>query len=121
MEALLRLFIVDSACGSGHLLCGGAAARGPRGSSSGEWDAVSGGVPPRVAAGGGALHLRGGPEPDGGRAVQGRAVDGEVVEPGLPLTFLKSHILHGNALLGTTPELMEKGIPGCGVGAYRGG
>ncbi|MBK9968585.1 MAG: hypothetical protein IPP07_28455 [Holophagales bacterium] len=35
----------------------------------------------------------------------------EAVEPGLPLTFLDSHIQHGNALLGTTPELMEKGIP----------
>src|SRR3989454_106135 len=35
----------------------------------------------------------------------------EAVEPGLPLTFLDSHIQHGNALLGTTPELMAKGIP----------
>jgi hypothetical protein len=35
----------------------------------------------------------------------------EAVEPGLPLTFLNSHIQHGNALLGTTPELMAKGIP----------
>jgi len=35
----------------------------------------------------------------------------EAVEPGLPLTFLDSHIRHGNALLGTTPEVMEKGIP----------
>ena len=29
----------------------------------------------------------------------------------MPLTFLNSHIQHGNALLGTTPELMTKGIP----------
>ncbi len=35
----------------------------------------------------------------------------EAVEPGLPLTFLDSHIQHGNALLGTTPELMANGIP----------
>src|SRR5690606_8063471 len=35
----------------------------------------------------------------------------EAVEPGLPLTFLNSHIQHGNALLGTTPELMANGIP----------
>ena len=35
----------------------------------------------------------------------------EAVEPGLPLTFLDSHIQHGNALLGTTPELMADGIP----------
>ncbi len=35
----------------------------------------------------------------------------EAVEPGLPLTFLDSHIQLGNALLGTTPTLMESGIP----------
>jgi hypothetical protein len=35
----------------------------------------------------------------------------EALEPGLPLTFLDSHIQHGNALLGTTPELMKAGIP----------
>jgi hypothetical protein len=35
----------------------------------------------------------------------------EAVEPGLPLTFLDSHVLHGNALLGTTPELMAKEVP----------
>ena len=35
----------------------------------------------------------------------------EAVEPGLPLTFLNSHIQHGNALLGATPELLAKGIP----------
>jgi hypothetical protein len=35
----------------------------------------------------------------------------EAVEPGLPLTFLNSHIQYGNALLGTTPVLMAKGIP----------
>ena len=35
----------------------------------------------------------------------------EALEPGLPLTFLKSHIQHGNALLGTTPEAMANGIP----------
>jgi hypothetical protein len=35
----------------------------------------------------------------------------EAVDPGLPLTFLDSHIQHGNALLGATPALMEKGIP----------
>ena len=35
----------------------------------------------------------------------------EAVEPGLPLTFLDSHIQHGNALIGTTPELMSGGVP----------
>lgn len=35
----------------------------------------------------------------------------EVAEPGLSWIFLGSHIQHGNALLGATPELMAGGIP----------
>jgi hypothetical protein len=35
----------------------------------------------------------------------------ESVTPGLPLTFLESHIRHGNSLLGTTAELMGDGVP----------
>ena len=36
----------------------------------------------------------------------------EAIEPGRPLSFLDSHIKCGNALLGTTPELMARGILG---------
>jgi hypothetical protein len=35
----------------------------------------------------------------------------ESVAPGLPLTFLESHIRHGNSLLGTTAKLMGDRIP----------
>jgi len=35
----------------------------------------------------------------------------ESMEPGRPLTFLDAHIKCGNSLLGTTPKLMEAGIP----------
>ncbi|MEK9139153.1 MAG: SAM-dependent DNA methyltransferase, partial [Bacteroidota bacterium] len=35
----------------------------------------------------------------------------EAIEPGKPLSFLDGHIQCGNSLLGTTPALMEKGIP----------
>jgi type I restriction-modification system DNA methylase subunit len=35
----------------------------------------------------------------------------ESLEPGRPLAFLEHHIQSGNSLFGTTPELMEKGIP----------
>jgi len=35
----------------------------------------------------------------------------EALEPGRPLSFLDSHIRCGNALLGTTPELLEAGVP----------
>jgi len=111
VEALLSLSIVDPACGSGHFLL--AAAR-------------------RLAAHVARLQTNG--TPSAGeyrralRQVVGRCVYGvdlnpmavdlckvalwmEAVEPGLPLTFLDAHIQHGNALLGTTPELMAKGIP----------
>jgi hypothetical protein len=111
VEALLELSIVDPACGSGHFLL--AAAR-------------------RLAGHVARLQANGTPSAaDYRRALRqvvGHCVYGvdlnpmavelckvslwmEAVEPGLPLTFLDSHIQHGNALLGTTPELMEKGIP----------
>ena len=35
----------------------------------------------------------------------------EGIEPGRPLRFVDNHIQCGNALLGTTPELMDRGIP----------
>lgn len=111
VEALLGFSIVDPACGSGHFLL--AAAR-------------------RLAAHVARLQSNGTPSAaeyrHALRQVVGRCIFGvdlnpmavelckvglwmEAVEPGLPLTFLDSHIQHGNALLGTTPELMAKGIP----------
>ena len=111
VDALLELSIVDPACGSGHFLL--AAAR-------------------RLAAQVARLQAEGTPSAAEYRAalrqVVGRCIFGvdlnpmavelckvslwmEAVDPGLPLTFLDSHIQHGNALLGTTPELMAKGIP----------
>ncbi len=35
----------------------------------------------------------------------------EALEPGKPLSFLDHHIVVGNSLLGTTPELIAQGIP----------
>lgn len=111
VEALLGLSIVDPACGSGHFLL--AAAR-------------------RLAAHVARLQANGTPSAaeyrHALRQVVGRCIFGvdlnpmalelckvglwmEAVEPGLPLTFLDAHIQQGNALLGTTPELMAKGIP----------
>jgi hypothetical protein len=111
IEALLGLSIIDPACGSGHFLL--AAAR-------------------RLAVH--VARLQAGGTPSAAeyrhalRQVVGNCIFGvdmnpmavelckvglwlEAVEPGLPLTFLNSHIQHGNALLGTTPELIAKGIP----------
>lgn len=110
-EALLNLSIVDPACGPGHFLL--AAAR-------------------RLAAH--VARLQGNGTPSAAehrravRQVVGRCIYGvdlnslavelckvalwmEAVEPGLPLTFLDAHIQRGNALLGTSPELMREGIP----------
>ena len=111
VEALLALAIVDPACGSGHFLL--AAAR-------------------RLAARVARLRAEGTPTPEDYRhalrQVVGRCIYGvdlnplavelckvalwmEAVDPGLPLTFLDSHIRHGNALLGTTRALMSDGVP----------
>jgi hypothetical protein len=111
VEALLGLSIVDPACGSGHFLLAGArrlAAHVARIQANGT---------PSAAEYRRAL-----------RQVVGRCIFGvdlnpmavelckvslwmEAVEPGLPLTFLDAHIQQGNALLGTTPDLLLKGIP----------
>jgi hypothetical protein len=111
VEALLNLSIVDPASGSGHFLL--AAAR-------------------RLAAH--VARLQAGGTPSAAeyrhalRQVIGRCIYGvdlnpmavelckvslwmEAVEPGLPLTFLDSHIQQGNALIGATPELMAMGVP----------
>jgi hypothetical protein len=111
VQALLDLSIVDPACGSGHFLL--AAAR-------------------RLAAHVARLQANGTPSArdyrHALRQVVGRCIYGvdknamavelckvslwmEAVEPGLPLTFLNSHIQQGNALLGATPALMETGVP----------
>jgi hypothetical protein len=120
IEALLELSIVDPACGSGHFLL--AAAR-------------------RLATH--VARLQAGGTPSAAeyrhalRQVVGRCIYGvdlnpmavelckvslwmEAVEPGLPLTFLNAHIQHGNALLGTTPELMKDGIPDAAWEAIEG-
>lgn len=110
-DALLELSIVDPACGSGHFLL--AAAR-------------------RLASHVARLRANGTSSAadyrHALREVVGRCIFGvdlnpmavelckvglwmEAVEPGLPLTFLDSHVQHGNALLGTTPELMANGVP----------
>jgi hypothetical protein len=44
----------------------------------------------------------------------------EALEPGKPLSFLDAHIQCGNSLLGTTPDLMAKGIPEEAFGAIEG-
>ena len=111
-EAILALKVCDPACGSGHFLV-----------------AASRRIAKRLAS------TRVGENEPSPRDIQralrdvvGRCVFGvdvnpmavelckvslwlEAIEPGRPLSFLDSHIQSGNALLGTTPELMARGIP----------
>ncbi|MCC7542081.1 MAG: N-6 DNA methylase [Deltaproteobacteria bacterium] len=111
-DAVLALTVCDPACGSGHFLL----AAGRR-------------LARRLA------RVRSGdeePSPEAQRHalrdVVGRCLYGvdlnemaaelckvslwlEAIEPGRPLSFLDGHIQVGNSLLGTTPELMAKGIP----------
>lgn len=110
--ALLRLTVCDPACGSGHFLVG-AARR----------------IAKRVAA------IRSGdPEPTPAavraamRDVVSHCVYGvdvnplsvelakvslwlEAMEPGRPLAFLDAQIKVGNALVGATPSLLDRGLP----------
>ena len=111
VEALLELAIVDPACGSGHFLL--AAARR---------------LADRVAR----IRAGGTPVPDGYqsalRDVVRRCLYGvdrnplavelckvslwmESIDPGLPLTFLESHIRCGNSLIGATRALMGDQVP----------
>jgi Eco57I restriction-modification methylase len=111
-DDLLKITVCDPACGSGHFLI--AAAR-------------------RIAKRYTAMHY-GDDEPTPGhvqqamRKVVARCIHGvdinplaaelakvslwlESLEPGRPLEFLDAHIKVGNALLGTTPKLLEAGLP----------
>ena len=111
VDALLELAIVDPACGSGHFLL--AAARR---------------LADRVAR----IRAGGTPTPDDYqhalRDVVRRCIYGvdmnplaveickvglwmESIDPGLPLTFLESHIRCGNSLIGTNRALMGDEVP----------
>ncbi|HEX2854106.1 MAG TPA: N-6 DNA methylase, partial [Opitutaceae bacterium] len=112
VEALLALTVCDPSCGSGHFLL--AAARRLAAKIS-ELRAPDGALRPddyRHAL----------------REVASRCLFGvdlnpmavelcrvalwlETVDPGKPLGFLNHHIRPGNSLLGTTPELIAKGLP----------
>ena len=111
VDALLELAIVDPACGSGHFLL--AAAR-------------------RLAGHVARIRVEGTPSPDDYqralRDVVRRCIHGvdmnplaveickvslwmESIDPGLPLTFLESHIRCGNSLIGTNRTLMSDQVP----------
>jgi len=109
--ALLRLKVVDPACGSGHFLIAAAHRLSKHLASVRTGDGEPAPEAIRKAL----------------RDVIGHCIYGvdinpmavelckvslwmEALEPGKPLTFLEHRIQCGNALIGTTPALMKKGI-----------
>ena len=120
VDAILELAVVDPACGSGHFLL--AAARR---------------LADRVAR----IRAGGTPTPDDYqhalRDVVRRCIYGvdmnplaveickvglwmESIDPGLPLTFLESHIRCGNSLIGTNRALMGDQVPGAAWAVLEG-
>ena len=110
--ALLAITVLDPACGSGHFLIAAAHRIAKRLASVRSGDGEP--APPLVQE---AL-----------REVVGRCIHGidvnemavelckvslwmEAMVPGKPLAFLAHRIVCGNALLGTTPELLAAGVP----------
>jgi hypothetical protein len=111
-EAILSLKVCDPAAGSGHFLIGAAhrIARRLAAARTGELE-----PPPD--------ELRHALRDVIGRCLYAVDVNDmavelckvalwmEAVEPGKPLSFLDSHIKHGNSLLGVTPRLLAAGLP----------
>ena len=120
-EAILSLKVLDPACGSGHFLTAAAHRIAARLAT-----VETGELSPAPSDIRHAL-----------RQVVGRCVYGidlnpmavelakvnlwlDAVEPGLPLTFLDHHIIHGNGLIGANPRLIAQGIPGEAFTAIEG-
>ncbi len=111
-QALLDLRVLDPACGSGHFLISAAHRIAGRLAS-----VRVGGIEPTPA------DLRTAVRDVIGRCVYGIDINPMAVElckvslwleandNGRPLGFLDHHIVCGNSLLGTTPELLDDGIP----------
>ena len=74
-EAMLSVTVIDPACGSGHFLLGAARRMATRVALARTDGARRRGLPPRAARCGARLHPWRRPQPDGGRADQGGAVD----------------------------------------------
>lgn len=120
-NALLDLSVCDPACGSGHFLVAAAHRIAERlatvrtGDSQPSLEAVQAAMRDVVS-----------------RCIYGVDVNPMAVElaklslwveaqvPGKPLTFLDHHIKQGNAVLGTTPALVARGIPNDAFKAIEG-
>jgi hypothetical protein len=110
--AILKLKVVDPACGSGHFLIAAAhrIAKRPAAVRTGEEE------PPPEAQRKAILEVI-------GHCIYGVDVNPmavelcevslwmEALEPGKPLSFLEHRVQAGNSLLGSTPALLAQGVP----------
>lgn len=111
-EALLSITVCDPACGSGHFLIAAANRLAKRLGAIRTGDAEP--APPETRRAvrdviASCVH---------GADMNPMAVElckvslwMEALDPGRPLSFLDDRIVHGNSLLGTTPELLAGGVP----------
>jgi hypothetical protein len=111
-EALLNLKVCDPACGSGHFLIGAAHRIAKHLASVRSGDAEPSPEATHHAVRDVITHCIYGVD------INPMSVElckvslwMEAMEPGKPLGFLDHHIKCGNSLLGTTPALLNKGIP----------
>jgi hypothetical protein len=111
-EALLDLKVCDPACGSGHFLVAAAHRIAKRLASARTGDDEPSPEATRTALRDVVGHCLFGVDSNP-MAVELCKVSlwMEALEPGKPLSFLDAHIKCGNSLLGTTLELLDKGIP----------
>ncbi|WP_440081593.1 Eco57I restriction-modification methylase domain-containing protein [Streptosporangium sp. LJ11] len=120
-DDLLKITVCDPACGSGHFLVAAARRIAKRYAAL-----LTGEDEPVLSAIRAAMHK-----------VVAKCIYGvdiqplaaelakislwiESLEPGKPLAFLDAHIKVGNALLGTTPALLAKGVPDAAFKAIEG-
>jgi hypothetical protein len=111
-QAILELSVIDPACGSGHFLIAAAHRIAKKLASVRTGDEEPSPDATRTALRDVISHCIYGIDMNP-MAVELCKVSLwiESMEPGKPLSFLDHRIVRGNALIGATPELLEKGIP----------
>jgi hypothetical protein len=110
--ALLSVTVLDPACGSGHFLIAAAQRIARRLATVRSGDEEASPAAARAGLRDVVNHCLYGIDANE-MAVELCKVSlwMEAIEPGKPLSFLDSRIVHGNALLGATPRLLARGVP----------
>ena len=110
--ALLAITVCDPACGSGHFLVAAARRLAARLANIRAGDAEPSVLDSQAAMHDVVAHCIYGVDANPLAAELAKvSLWLEALQPGRPLSHLDGHIKVGNSLLGTTPELLAKGIP----------